>query len=129
MKPFLSLLVAAVALVAACGSSTGPLPPPAPPPPPGPPPAPTLVAQVPIPPQYGIHDTYLRDGFALACAWNTGLIIYDVGNGVRGGSPSNPVEVSRMSCLEHDPHPAGEFRESPRVGRRYDGLRVPERLQ
>ena len=96
MKPFPTLLAAALALAAACGSSTGPMPPPPPPPPPSPPPAPALVAQIPIPPQYGIHDTYLRDGFALACVWNTGLVIYDVGNGIRGGSPSNPVEVSRI---------------------------------
>jgi hypothetical protein len=54
------------------------------------------VAVVPVPANYGIHDTYVRDGLAFVFAWNTGLIIYDVGNGVRGGSPSNPVEVSRL---------------------------------
>ncbi|MBA3892275.1 MAG: hypothetical protein H0X69_01070 [Gemmatimonadales bacterium] len=54
------------------------------------------VATVPIPPQYGIHDTYVRDGLAFVFAWNTGVIIYDVGNGIRGGSPTGPVEVSRV---------------------------------
>ncbi len=54
------------------------------------------VAQVPVLPNYGIHDTFVRDGLAFVCAWNTGLIIYDVGQGIRGGSPSSPVEVSRM---------------------------------
>ena len=44
-------------------------------------------ATVPIPPDYGIHDTYVRDGLAFVFAWNTGVIIYDVGNGIRGGSP------------------------------------------
>ena len=34
---------------------------------------------------YGIHDTYVRDGLAFVFAWNTGVIIYDVGNGIRGG--------------------------------------------
>jgi hypothetical protein len=53
-------------------------------------------ATVPIPPQYGIHDTYVRDGLAFVFAWNTGVIIYDVGNGIRGGSPIAPVEVSRL---------------------------------
>jgi hypothetical protein len=38
----------------------------------------------------------MRDGIAFACAWNTGLILYDVGNGIKGGSPSNPVEISRI---------------------------------
>ena len=55
-----------------------------------------LGAAVPIPPAYGIHDTYVRDGLAFVFAWNTGVIIYDVGNGILGGSPSQPVEVSRL---------------------------------
>ena len=33
---------------------------------------------------YGIHDTFVRDGLAFVFAWNTGVIIYDVGNGIRG---------------------------------------------
>ena len=56
----------------------------------------SLVATVDIPPNYGIHDTFVRDGLAFVFAWNTGVIIYDVGNGIRGGSPSAPVEVSRV---------------------------------
>ncbi len=54
-----------------------------------------LVGSVDIPANYGIHDTYVRDGIAFVCAWGTGVIIYDVGNGIRGGSPSHPVEISR----------------------------------
>jgi len=54
------------------------------------------VAAQPIPPTYGIHDTFVRDGLAFVSAWDKGLIIYDVGNGIRGGSPSRPVEVSRI---------------------------------
>jgi hypothetical protein len=53
-------------------------------------------ATVPVPPHYGIHDTYVRDGLAFVFAWDTGVIIYDVGNGIRGGSPTSPVEVSRL---------------------------------
>lgn len=56
----------------------------------------TPVATVPVPPAYGIHDTYVRDGLAFVFAWNTGVIIYDVGNGLAGGSPSAPTEVSRL---------------------------------
>jgi hypothetical protein len=55
-----------------------------------------LAASVPIPPTYGIHDTYVRDGLAFVFAWDAGVIIYDVGNGIRGGSPESPVEVSRL---------------------------------
>lgn len=56
----------------------------------------TLAGSVPIPPLYGIHDTYVRDGLAFVFAWNTGVIIYDVGNGVRSGTPAAPVEVSTI---------------------------------
>ena len=55
-----------------------------------------LAATVPVPPNYGIHDTYVRDGLAFVFAWNTGVIIYDVGNGIKGGSPVSPQEVSRL---------------------------------
>jgi len=56
----------------------------------------TIATSVPIPPFYGIHDTYVRDGLAFVFAWNTGVIIYDVGNGMAGGTPSAPAEVSRV---------------------------------
>ena len=59
--------------------------------------APTLVARESFPERdYGIHDTFVRDGIAFAFVWNTGVVIYDVGNGIRGGSPSGPVEISRL---------------------------------
>jgi hypothetical protein len=53
-------------------------------------------ATVPILPRYGIHDTYVREGLAFVFAWDEGVIIYDVGNGIRGGSPESPVQVSRL---------------------------------
>jgi hypothetical protein len=56
----------------------------------------SVAATVPIPPAYGIHDTFVRDGLAFVFAWNTGVIIYDVGNGIAGGSPTQPMEVSRL---------------------------------
>ena len=40
-----------------------------------------------------IHDMFVRDGLAFVFAWNAGVIIYDVGNGVRGGSPTVPQQV------------------------------------
>jgi hypothetical protein len=58
--------------------------------------APTLVHREPILPDYGIHDTYVRDGLAFVFAWNQGVIIYDVGNGMRGGSPTAPVKISQF---------------------------------
>jgi hypothetical protein len=57
---------------------------------------PVLVHREPIEPNYGIHDTFVRDGLAFVFAWDEGVIIYDVGNGIRGGSPSAPVKVSQI---------------------------------
>jgi hypothetical protein len=57
---------------------------------------PVLVHREPIEPHYGIHDTFVRDGLAFVFAWDEGVIIYDVGNGMRGGSPSSPVKVSQV---------------------------------
>ena len=42
-----------------------------------------------------LHDIDLRDGLLYASYWNDGLIVLDVGNGIKGGSPSNPVQVSQ----------------------------------
>lgn len=56
----------------------------------------TLVAEVPIPPDYGIHDTHVRDGIAFVAAWNTGIRIFDVGGGNLGGSPSLPKLISQI---------------------------------
>lgn len=58
--------------------------------------SPTLVHREPIPPHYGIHDTYVRDGLAFVLAWDEGVMIYDVGNGMSGGSPSAPVKISQL---------------------------------
>ncbi len=55
-----------------------------------------VTAQVSVPANYGLHDQYVRDGLAFLSAWNTGLLIYDVGNGIRGGSPQNPVFVDSI---------------------------------
>src|SRR5436309_7002477 len=78
-----------LAVLMGCQDSSGPAPPDTVP-------APPVAAEVPVPPNYGAHDTYVRDGIAFLCAWNTGLIILDVGNGIKGGSPSNPIEISRI---------------------------------
>ena len=42
-----------------------------------------------------LHDVDIQDGLAYLSYWNDNLVILDVGNGVKGGSPSNPVLVSQ----------------------------------
>lgn len=68
-----------------------------------------LVAAVPIPAHYGIHDTFVRDGLAFVSAWNTGVMIFDVGNGIMGGSPSNPQLVSTTPTAGGATHNAWWF--------------------
>jgi len=53
----------------------------------------TLVKELAIPANYGLHDQFVRAGLAFLCAWNTGLEIYDVGDGRAGGTPANPVRL------------------------------------
>jgi hypothetical protein len=55
-----------------------------------------LVSSVAQPANYGIHDQYLRDGLAFVSVWNTGLRIYDVGDGRAGGSPAAPAHVATI---------------------------------
>jgi len=73
-------------------------------PPPPPPTDVVLVDTIPVPPSYGIHDQYLRDGLDIICAWNTGILIYDVGNGIRGGSPAKPVLVGSTATAGGEAH-------------------------
>jgi hypothetical protein len=42
-----------------------------------------------------VHDIDVRDGLLYGSYWNDGLVILDVGNGIAGGSPSNPKFVSQ----------------------------------
>lgn len=43
-----------------------------------------------------LHDVYVRDGLAFLSHWNAGLIVLDVGHGIAGGSPGDPVAVSSI---------------------------------
>ncbi len=54
----------------------------------------------------GAHDVYVRDGLAFVSHWNAGLVILDVGNGIAGGSPTNPVEVGRVQTEGGNTHNA-----------------------
>ncbi len=43
-----------------------------------------------------VHDIDVQDGLAYLSYWNDGLVIVDVGNGIKGGSPSSPTLVSQF---------------------------------
>ena len=42
-----------------------------------------------------LHDIMVVDGLAYLAYWNDGLVILDVGNGIKGGSPEHPQLVSQ----------------------------------
>lgn len=50
---------------------------------------------VPSHPAKYLHDVYVQDGLAYLCYWDDGLIIIDVGNGIREGTPENPQYISQ----------------------------------
>jgi hypothetical protein len=43
-----------------------------------------------------VHDIDVQNGLLYGSWWNDGLVIVDVGNGMKGGSPSNPKLVSQF---------------------------------
>ena len=53
-----------------------------------------------------LHDVYVRDGLAFLSHWDAGLVILDVGHGIAGGSPQDPVEVSRIVTAGGQTHNA-----------------------
>lgn len=58
-----------------------------------------------------LHDIAVTDGLAYLSYWNDGLVILDVGNGMKGGSPENPQFVSQykydLNTLYRDVEAAG----------------------
>jgi hypothetical protein len=57
-----------------------------------------------------LHDVIVQDGLAYLSYWDDGLVILDVGNGVKGGSPENPVFVSRIAYPEGHTHTAWRWK-------------------
>lgn len=43
-----------------------------------------------------LHDVYVKDGLAYLAYWHDGLVILDVGAGLKGGSPEKPQLVSQF---------------------------------
>jgi hypothetical protein len=43
-----------------------------------------------------LHDIDVQNGMVYASWWNDGLVVLDVGNGIKGGRPDKPVLVSQF---------------------------------
>ena len=75
-----------------------------------------------------VHDVYVRDGLAFVSHWDAGLIILDVGNGIKGGSPGNPVEVSRIATLDGETHNAWYWPEAGYLFVGEEDFKAPGRM-
>lgn len=49
-----------------------------------------------------LHDLQVKDGLAYLAYWRDGLVILDVGNGMKGGSPEKPQFVSQLRFNHHE---------------------------
>lgn len=49
-----------------------------------------------------LHDVYVKDGLMYMGYWRDGLVILDVGNGMKGGSPAAPKLVSQLRFNYHE---------------------------
>lgn len=52
---------------------------------------------VPNSPGKYLHDVWVEGGLAYLAYWDDGLIILDVGNGIRGGTPAKPQAVGQAT--------------------------------
>ncbi len=60
-----------------------------------------------VTPKRYLHDVYVADGLAYLAYWRDGLIILDVGNGIKGGSVTEPKLVSRYVYNHAQLYPPG----------------------
>ena len=49
-----------------------------------------------------LHDVYVKDGLAYLGYWRDGLVVLDVGAGIKGGSPREPKLVSQLKFNYHE---------------------------
>jgi hypothetical protein len=58
-------------------------------------------------PEKYLHDVHVKDGLAYVAAWKDGLVILDVGRGIKGGSMSDPRVVSQVVYNHAELYPKG----------------------
>lgn len=61
-------------------------------------------------PGHSIHDVWVQDGIAYSSNWSDGIQLVDVGNGIAGGSPENPVQFASYTYPSGDNHAAFPFK-------------------
>ena len=68
-----------------------------------------------------IHDVWIEDGIAYSSNWRDGVYLVDVGNGIVGGSPSNPIAFGNYSYATGAHHATFPFK-SKSTGKFYTVL-------
>jgi hypothetical protein len=66
-----------------------------------------------------VHDVFVRDGLLFAANWNDGMTIFDVGGGPKGGSPSNPVQISNIRTTTGQIHNIWWFQDPTNGNKKY----------
>jgi hypothetical protein len=61
-------------------------------------------------PARAIHDVWIEDGIAYSSNWSDGVVMVDVGNGIAGGSPENPIEIARSKVQGDANHAAFPYK-------------------
>ncbi|CAD5283237.1 MULTISPECIES: hypothetical protein [unclassified Imperialibacter] len=62
-------------------------------------------------PGHSIHDVWVHDGIAYSSNWDDGVQLVDVGNGIAGGSPSNPVQFASYAYPSGSNHAAFPYKD------------------
>ncbi len=68
-----------------------------------------------------IHDVWIEDGIAYSSNWRDGVYLVDVGNGIAGGSPSNPIAFGNYTYASGAHHATYPFK-SKSTGKFYTVL-------
>ena len=63
-----------------------------------------------------LHDIFVKDGITYLSYWDDGLVILDVGGAGKGGTPTEPVFVSRIYYPEGNTHTAWRWKDYVFVG-------------
>lgn len=75
-----------------------------------------------------LHDVQVKDGLAYLAYWRHGVVILDVGAGIRGGSPEDPKLVSRHVYNVADYYPPDHIAGTHAVFRSGDYLFVADEV-
>lgn len=63
-----------------------------------------------------LHDIFIADGIAYLSYWDDGLVILDLGGAGKGGTPTEPVFVSRIHYPEGNTHTSWRWKNYVFVG-------------